>query len=99
MPTFAPKYGKEPLLDYPAFIVFAGMAAMFVLTYLIAARYFPIMSWWGTSKERTRTAERQMGNATVTVMVEDPRCGRRRRTPPTVVGQPLPPLRQGREGR
>ena len=72
VPTFAPKYGKEPLLDYPAFLVFAGIAAMFVLTYLIAARYFPIMSWWGTSKERTRTAERRMGNATVTVMVEDP---------------------------
>jgi hypothetical protein len=30
------------------------------------------MSWWGTSKDRMRTAERKMGNAVVTVMVEDP---------------------------
>ncbi len=73
VPTFAPKYGTQPLLPtLPAFVVFFGISAMFVLTYLLAARYFPIMSWWGTSKERTRTAERKMGNATVTVMVEDP---------------------------
>ena len=73
VPTFAPKYGLVPLLPTgPAILVFFSVAAMFVLTYLLAARYFPIMSWWGTSKERTRTAERQMGNAMVTVMVEDP---------------------------
>ncbi len=73
VPTFAPKYGMEPLLPTgPAIVVFFGIAAMFVLTFLIGARYFPIMSWWGTSKERTRTAERRMGNTTVTVMVEDP---------------------------
>ncbi len=73
VPTFAPKYGKVPLLPTgPAILVFFSIAAMFVLTYLIAGRYFPLMSWWGTSKERTRTAERKMGNATVTVMVEDP---------------------------
>ncbi|MBV9851795.1 MAG: hypothetical protein JO250_19180, partial [Armatimonadetes bacterium] len=73
VPTFAPKYGKQPLLPDPASLfVFASIAAMFVLTYLLGARYFPIMSWWGMGKERTRTAERQMGNATVTVMVEDP---------------------------
>jgi len=73
VPTFAPKYGMEPLLPTgPVIFVFFGLAAMFVLTFLIGARYFPIMSWWGTSKERTRTAERRMGNATVTVMVEDP---------------------------
>lgn len=73
VPTFAPKYGKEPLLPTgPAMLVFFSIAAMFVLTYLLAGRYFPLMSWWGTSKERTRTAERKMGNATVTVMVEDP---------------------------
>lgn len=72
-PTFAPKYGRESLLPAgPALLVFFSLAAMFVLTYLIAGRYFPLMSWWGTSKERTRTAERRMGNATVTVMVEDP---------------------------
>ena len=66
-------YGLTPLLPtFPAIVVFFGIAAMFVLTYLLGARYFPIMSWWGTSKERTRTAERRMGNATVTVMVEDP---------------------------
>ncbi len=73
VPTFAPKYGMEPLLPTgPAIVVFVGITAMFVLTFLLGARYFPIMSWWGTSKERTRTAERKMGNATVTVMVEDP---------------------------
>jgi len=73
VPTFAPKYGMEPLLPAgPAIIVFFGITAMFVLTFLLGARYFPIMSWWGTSKERTRTGERRMGNATVTVMVEDP---------------------------
>ena len=73
VPTFAPKYGMQPLLPTgPALVVFVGIAAMFVLTFLIGARYFPIMSWWGTSKERTRTAERKMGNKTVTVMVEDP---------------------------
>ncbi len=73
VPTFAPKYGMEPLLPTgPSICVFFGIAAMFVLTFLIGARYFPIMSWWGTSKERTRTAERRMGNAMVTVMVEDP---------------------------
>ena len=73
VPTFAAKYGKQPLLPHwTGIMVFLGLAAMFVLTYLIGARYFPIMSWWGIGKERTRTAERQMGNATVTVMVEDP---------------------------
>ena len=75
VPTFAPKYSHDftPLLPTgPAILVFFSIAAMFVLTYLIAGRYFPLMSWWGTSKERTRTAERKMGNATVTVMVEDP---------------------------
>jgi len=73
VPTFAPSYGTQPLLPTsPAILVFWGLAAMFVLTYLLAARYFPIMSWWGTGKERTRSGERQLGNATVTVMVEDP---------------------------
>jgi hypothetical protein len=73
VPTFADKWNPsdlEPTLS--GFIVFLGLAGMFVLTYLFAARVIPIMSWWGTSKDRTRTAERQMGNATVTVMVEDP---------------------------
>lgn len=73
VPTFAPRFQPSALLPtVPGFVVFLGLAGMFVLTYLIAARYFPIMSWWGTGKERTRTAERKMGNATVTVMVEDP---------------------------
>jgi len=73
VPTFAPKYGTEPLLPtLPAVVVFFGLAAMFVLTYLLAARYFPVMSWWGIGRGQTRTAERKMGNAIVTVMVEDP---------------------------
>ena len=73
VPTFSPKYGLEPLLPAgPAILVFFSIAAMFMLTYLLAARYFPVISWWGTGKQRTRTAQRQMGNATVTVMVEDP---------------------------
>ncbi len=73
VPTFALKWKPsylEPTI--PGFVVFLGLAGMFALTYLFFARTIPIMSWWGTSKERTRTAERQMGNATVTVMVEDP---------------------------
>ncbi len=73
VPTFVPNYPISAL--YPTVYsatVFAGLAAMFVLTYLVAARYFPIMSWWGTAKERTRTGERTLGNTTVTVMVEDP---------------------------
>ena len=73
VPTFAPRYGMVPLLPtFPAMVVFFGITAMFVMTYLLGARYFPVLSWWGTSKERTRTAERKMGNGTVTVMVEDP---------------------------
>ena len=73
VPTFEPKYGLTPLLPAgPAILVFFSIAAMFVLTYLLAGRYFPLMSWWGTGKNRTRTAERKMGNGTVTVMVEDP---------------------------
>ncbi len=73
VPTFAPKFNAQALIPtVPGFVVFLGLAAMFALTYLVGARYFPIMSWWGTSKERTRTAQRRMGNATVTVMVEDP---------------------------
>lgn len=73
VPTFALKWKATDLEPtVPGFLIFIGLAGMFVLTYLIGARYFPIMSWWGTSKDRTRTAERQMGNATVTVMVEDP---------------------------
>ncbi len=73
VPTFSLKWKPDALLPtVPGFLVFLGLAGMFVLTYLIGARYFPIMSWWGTSKDRTRTAERKMGNAMVTVMVEDP---------------------------
>ncbi|HEX5323403.1 MAG TPA: hypothetical protein VFW40_06420, partial [Capsulimonadaceae bacterium] len=73
VPTFAPNYPLSALIpSVPSVVVFLGLAALFVLTYLIAARYFPIISWWGLSKERTRTAERPLGNATVTVMVEDP---------------------------
>lgn len=73
VPTFAPDYPLSALIpSVPTVIVFLGLTALFVLTYLIAARYFPVMSWWGLSKERTRTAERKLGNAMVTVMVEDP---------------------------
>jgi hypothetical protein len=72
-PTFALKFTPSSLYPtVPGFIVFLGLAGMFVLTYLFFARYIPIMSWWGTSKERTRFAERNFGNSTVTVMVEDP---------------------------
>ena len=73
VPTFAPRFGMHALYPtVPGFLVFLGLAGMFALTYLFFARYFPIMSWWGTGKERTRSAERRMGNTTVTVMVEDP---------------------------
>ena len=73
MPVFSPKYGLAPLIPTLANVLtFCGVGAMFVLTYLVAGRFFPLMSWWGTTKGRTRTAERKMGNSTVTVMVEDP---------------------------
>jgi hypothetical protein len=73
VPTFAPNYPISALVpSLPSVLVFLGLMAMFVLTYLLAARYFPIMSWWGTSKQQSRTKELPLGNATVTVMVEDP---------------------------
>ncbi len=73
VPTFAPNYPLSALVPtVRSLSVFVGVAALFVLTYLLAARYFPIISWWGTSKERTRTSERTLGNAVVTVIVEDP---------------------------
>lgn len=72
VPTFAPDYPVHELVpSIPAILVFLGLAGMFVLTYLIAARYIPIMSWWGTCKARTRTDVRKLGNTTVPVMVED----------------------------
>ena len=73
MPVFTPKYGMAVAMPtLSSILAFIGMGAMFVLTYLVAGRFFPLMSWWGTTKERTRSAERKMGNSTVTVMVEDP---------------------------
>jgi molybdopterin-containing oxidoreductase family membrane subunit len=72
VPTFAPNYPLTELAPgIPAILVFLGLAGMFVLTYLIAARYIPIMSWWGICKERTRTEDRPLGNATLPLMVED----------------------------
>lgn len=73
LPTFVPNYPVNALLPSVAStFVFIGLTAMFVLTYLLAARYIPVVSWWGTAKEQTRTAQRPMGNAIVTVMAEDP---------------------------
>ncbi len=73
VPTFAPNYPLSALKPtLPTLIIFAGLAAMFILTYLIAARYIPIISWWGIGKEGTRSAERPFGNGKVTVMMSDP---------------------------
>jgi hypothetical protein len=73
VPTFAPNYPLSALTPTPGGIaVFLGMAGMFVLTYLIAARYIPIVSQWALVKERTRTTEAPMGNGRVTIMLEDP---------------------------
>lgn len=73
VPTFAPNYPLSALTPTLASAtVFVGLAAMFVLTYLLAARWLPIISWWGTGKDRTRTVEKTLGNGTVTVMVTDP---------------------------
>jgi len=73
VPTFAPNYPLAALKPtIPTMVIFAGLTALFVLTYLLAAKYIPIMSWWGTGKEGTRTATRSFGNGTVTVMVADP---------------------------
>ena len=73
VPTFAPNYPLSALLPTAAtLIIFVGLAAMFVLTYLVAARYLPVISWWGIGKEITRSASRSFGNGEVTVMVSDP---------------------------
>jgi hypothetical protein len=73
VPTFAPNYPLSALKPtIPTMIIFASLSAMFVLTYLFAAKYIPVLSWWGVGKDLTRTAERKFGNGTVTVMVEDP---------------------------
>lgn len=73
VPTFAPDYPLRALVPtLPGIIVFASLGSMFVLTYLAAARWIPIMSWWGTTKDRTRTAQLRLGNEVVPVMVEDP---------------------------
>jgi hypothetical protein len=73
VPTFAPNYPLSALTpSVPTLIIFAGLVGMFVLTYLLAARYLPIMSWWGIGKELTRTGERKFGNGSVIVMAEDP---------------------------
>ncbi len=73
VPTFSPKFGILPFAPMiPALAVFVGIGGLFVLTYLIAVQIIPVLSWWGMGKGRTRTMEHKMGNATVTVMVEDP---------------------------
>ncbi len=71
--ALAPRFDLSLLVPgLPGVLVFVSLGAMFGLTYLLGAFYFPIMSWWGVSKGRTRIAERQMGNGIVTVIVEDP---------------------------
>ncbi len=73
VPTFAPNYPNSALMPNAGGIfVFIGLAAMFVLTYLVAARFIPVVAWWGRARELTRTGTRQLGNGEVTVMVEDP---------------------------
>ncbi len=51
---------------------FVGVGALFLLTYFAAVPVYSALSWWGLSKWRSRSAVRPFGNATVTVMVEDP---------------------------
>lgn len=73
VPTFAPNYPLSALIPSAATIlVFAGLSGMFVLTYLVAARYFPVVSWWGLSKRLSRMHESTLGNGSVDVMLEDP---------------------------
>jgi hypothetical protein len=73
VPTFSPNYPLSALKPtIPSMTVFIGLAAMYVLTYLLAAKYIPIMSWWGIGKDRTRSDTRAFGNGVVTVMVSDP---------------------------
>ncbi|BDI34080.1 hypothetical protein CCAX7_61310 [Capsulimonas corticalis] len=72
VPTFAPNYPLSALTPTAASsVVFLGISAMFVLTYLIAARYVPIVSRWGMAKSRMRTSEFEMGGVRLTVMLEE----------------------------
>ncbi len=71
--ALAPRFDLSLLApSLPGILVFVSLGAMFARTYLLGAFYFPIISWWGVRKGRTRTSERRMGNGTVTVIVEDP---------------------------
>jgi hypothetical protein len=73
VPTFAPNYPNAALIPgFGGIVVSIGLTAMFILTYLIAARFIPAVSWWGKSRELTRSDRRKFGNDEVTIMVEDP---------------------------
>lgn len=73
VPTFAPNYPLSALIpSFATILLFAGIACMFVLTYLVAARYFPVVSWWGLAKRNSRLQEAAMGNGSVEIMMEDP---------------------------
>jgi hypothetical protein len=74
VPTFG--YGAagamDPAAAWAGALTLVGFGALFLLTYFFGMPLFSAMSWWSLSKWRTRSAVRPMGNATVTVMVEDP---------------------------
>jgi hypothetical protein len=53
-------------------LTLVGIGALFVLTYFVAVPVYSAISWWGMSKWNSRSAVQPLGNAAVTVMVEDP---------------------------
>jgi hypothetical protein len=45
---------------------------MYVITYVIAARYIPVISGWGMAKDHMRKSEMEMGGHILPVMMEEP---------------------------
>lgn len=73
VPTFAPNYPVTALTpSFASIVAFAGLTAMFVLTYLIGARFVPIASVWGAVKSRTRSSTWAIGGEHVDVIAVDP---------------------------
>jgi len=73
VPTFAPNYPLSALMPSVASVtVFLGLSAMYVLTYLLSARFIPIISGWGMMKDHMRKGKMAMGGASLDVMMEEP---------------------------
>lgn len=62
----------DPAAAWAGVLALVTVGALFLLTYFWAIPRYSTMSWWSMSKWRTRSSVRPLGNASVTVMVEDP---------------------------